>query len=91
MASSLAKSTRRAVVEQRLAESGAALAEHLGIEIPTQSVAIRDPELAAIVELERQADLFDAILAAQAKPAPKAEPKPKAKAARDDAAKDGDA
>lgn len=61
MASAAAKATRRAVARNRLDEAVTRLADQLGIEIATRDRSVKDPELAAIVETEAQADLLERI------------------------------
>lgn len=79
MASLGAKAARRATVQQRLATSMAALAELFGIDEPAAARPTHDPDLTQIIDLERQADVLDAVLAATA-PADDAKPAAKKKA-----------
>lgn len=64
MATTGAKAKRRAEVQLRLAASTDSLAARLGIEVPHAAYPVRDPELAAIIDLERHADMLEAIAGA---------------------------
>lgn len=64
MASTESKITRRALARQRLDHEVALLADLLGIEMVAPGKPPQDPELAAIVEMERQSDLLAGITAA---------------------------
>ncbi|MGB3328210.1 MAG: hypothetical protein WBA46_04595 [Thermomicrobiales bacterium] len=64
MASANAKATRRAVARQRLDAEVSTLAWLLAIEMPGPGRPVQDPELAAIIDMERQADLLAGITAA---------------------------
>lgn len=78
MATVTAKAKRRADVQARIAVTMEALAARLRVTFPEPARPVRDPELAAIVDLERQADVLDAIDAALAsEPEPASTPKRK--------------
>lgn len=64
MASNAAKATRRAHARTRLDGEVRRVATRLDVTPPDGAPPARDPELAAIQEMERQADLLKAINAA---------------------------
>lgn len=64
MATVTAKARRRALVQQRLDQSTRQIATRLGIALPDAARPARDPELSQILDLERQAEVLDRVLAA---------------------------
>ncbi len=62
MATVEAKARRRAGAHQRLTASMEDLTERLGIDMPEIGQSVRDPELASIIELERQAGMLESVL-----------------------------